>query len=76
MFFCSLQTKCQSAAIKYEKYNKLHVEAKQAISDTELMFHKEMRKKEDQDGDFDSFWQDKLNQANFKVMSFKKTITI
>lgn len=38
-----LQIKCQKAAIKYEKYNELHIEAKQAIADTELIFHREIR---------------------------------
>lgn len=65
LFFYSLQIKCQIAAIKFEKYNELHREAKQAIADTELMFHKEMR--DDEDGNFDHIWQEKLNQANTKV---------
>lgn len=66
IFNCfSLQIKCQAAAIKFEKYNELHLEAKQAISDTELLFHKEMR----DDDHFDQYWQEKLNIANSKVIS-------
>lgn len=37
--------------------------AKQAISDAELMFHKNIK----DDGHFDQYWQEKLNIANSKV---------
>ena len=43
----------------------LYTESKQAIFDTELMFHKEMR----EDGNFDQYWQEKLNVANMKVIN-------
>lgn len=69
----SLQIQCQIAAIKFEKYNELHIEAKQAISDTELMFHKEMREDDKRD-DFDQFWQEKLNSANLKVTIYNSII--
>ncbi len=70
----TLQIKCQKAAIKFEKYNELHAEAKQAIADTELMFLKEEEEKRDRNeedvqdnGNFDHSWQEKLNQANINV---------
>lgn len=40
--------------------------AKQAISDAELMFHKNIK----DDGHFDQYWQEKLNIANSKVRFF------
>ena len=53
--------------MKFKKYNQIHIEARQAISDTELMFHKEMREDHKRDN-FDQFWQEKLNAANLKVL--------
>lgn len=71
----TLQIKCQKAAIKFEKYNELHAEAKQAIADTELMFLKEEEEKRDRNeedvqdnGNFDHSWQEKLNQANINFI--------
>lgn len=66
----NLTIKCQLATMKFEKYNQIHIEARQAISDTELMFHKEMREDHKRDN-FDQFWQEKLNAANLKFMEAK-----
>ncbi|XP_075584875.1 SH3 domain-binding protein 5 homolog [Dermatophagoides farinae] len=62
-----LKIKCQTAALKFEKFNELYMNAKQAISDAELMFHKNIK----EDGHFDQYWQEKLNIANAKFMEAK-----
>ncbi|OTF77297.1 SH3 domain-binding protein 5-like protein, partial [Euroglyphus maynei] len=62
-----LKIKCQTAALKFEKFNELYLNAKQAISDAELMFHKNIK----DDGHFDQYWQEKLNIANAKFMEAK-----
>lgn len=53
----SLKNQCQKTVLQFEKYNKLYLDAKQAIADVEA----------NDDNQFDQLKQEKLNIANLKV---------
>jgi hypothetical protein len=57
-----LQSRCQSAALQFERSSQLHSEAKHTITLTELKFHNNCN-----NNDFDTVWQEMLNQAINKV---------
>ncbi len=53
---------CQSAALQFERSSELHSQAKHTITLTELKFDNNRS-----NNDFDTVWQEMLNQATNKV---------
>ncbi len=58
-----LQKRCQSAALQFERSSQLHSQAKHTITLAELKFNNN----NDNNNDFDTVWQEMLNQATNKV---------
>lgn len=57
----SLQSRCQRAAVQYERACQLHSQAKETITVAEQRFQNEPHT------DFDAAWQEMLNHATIKV---------
>ncbi|KAI7688105.1 SH3 domain-binding protein 5 -like protein [Sarcoptes scabiei] len=58
----NLKNQCQKTVLQFEKYNKLYLDAKQAIADVEA----------NDDNQFDQLKQEKLNIANLKFSEVNK----